>query len=54
MIFDLAFKWVQRLFILVNLFPIFHLYIQDRMAGANTGVYEFDSMVRGLHVYETI
>ena len=24
------------------------------MAGANTGVDEFDSMVRGLHVYKTV
>ena len=25
--------------------------IQDRMAGANTSVYEFGSMARGLQVY---
>ena len=24
------------------------------MAGTNTGVYEFDSMVRGLHIYNTV
>ena len=28
--------------------------VRDRMAGANTGAYEFDSVVRGLHVYKTV
>ena len=34
-------------------FISYYSSIQGRMADANTGVYEFDSMVRGLHVYKS-
>ena len=27
---------------------------QDRMADTNTGIYEFASVVRGLHIYKTV
>ena len=29
------------------------MFKRDRMAGANIDVYEFDGMVRGLHIYKT-
>ena len=36
-------------------FRSYHLVpVQDGMAGTNTGVYEFDSVVRGLHIYKTV
>ena len=28
--------------------------VQDKMAGANTSVYEFDSVVRGQHVHKSV
>ena len=28
--------------------------VQDRIVGANTGVYKSDSVVRALHVYKTL
>ena len=28
--------------------------VQGRMAGASTSVYEFDSVVRGQHVYKSV
>ena len=50
MIFDPTFKRVRCL---SN--PGFISYcspVQGRMAGASTSVYEFDSVVRGQHVYK--
>ena len=37
-----------------QVFISYCLPVQDRMAGANTGVDKFDSMVRALHVYKTV
>ena len=48
--FDLAFKWIRRLFKPWSLFPVVHL--QGRMAGASTSIYEFDSVVKGQYVYK--
>ena len=28
-------------------------YVQGRVAGASTSAYEFDSMVRGQHIYKS-
>ena len=33
---------------------VFICYCSPVMAGANIGVYEFDNVTRGLHVYKTL
>ena len=35
-------------------FLLFTWMVEARMAGANTSVYKFDSVVKGLHVYKTV
>ena len=56
MIFDPAFKRVQRLFKPRRLFLLFECSspVQSRKACVSTGVYEFDSVVIGQHVYKRV
>ena len=53
MIFGPAFKQVRRLFEPRHLTSCCSP-VQGRMAGGSTSVYEFDSVVRGQHVYKSV
>ena len=56
MIFDPAFKRVRHLFRLQRLFLLLQYCspVQSRKAYASTGVYEFNSVVIGQHVYKHV
>ena len=56
MIFDPAFKQVWHLFRPQHLFLLFKCCspVQSRKAHVSTGVYEFDSVVIGQHVYKRV